>query len=642
MPFRVAVKALGLVAVNCVLFLGYRLLFLHEFAGPGAAGRSTALLHGLRLDVALLGLAWGFTYVNALSLVANFFFFRERNQHLWEMLLANLGRPEEVYVAIEPFLDFHPFFVVGLLAGTVACVVLARRDARSVAGPGIDVWRRKGALAATLAVALVGLATNLEPVADQDGDRAGTTASKYYMDLPDYVVNQAVVNPMFDLLHYYVPSLFAKRRYRLQAPEAIEVSRTLLDLSGSDARYPLLQTIDGSGALGIENVVLLQVEGLGTNVLEQRAGDEWVMPYVHELAEQGLYFPNVIQSFSATDGSTFATATSLHRTFGPTSRVSHFQPNEVNGHYGSLSRILGSSNRHNYFFAAFKQRSADFLSFMANQGYDAHGYTELLARLGPRADTDANNLGIYDGPMLRQVADVLIATPGRFTAYVATATSHSPWQVPADMPAEVAHAGLNTFRYTDRSIRAFVETLRARRPDFDRTLFVVFGDHTSITFGDGLTERLRVPLILYNTRLARERGRWTDRTTASGSHVDILPTVLGLLDEPHPYAGMGRNLLGAQATGRGIVSSTYMTSFYIRDGFALRYVPYDRGGVQLFAVVDGDIVTRDVSAEHPDVLARLTREHLALYETADRLVRDKHVFPVGAAADGILAAAAQR
>src|SRR5262245_26287329 len=112
MPFRVAAKALQLVVLNCVLFLGYRLLFLHEFASANAAvSRSTALLHGFRLDLALLGieaimvavaallrrrvragfvlgLAWTLTYVNVLSLVANFLFFRERNQHLWEMLLA--------------------------------------------------------------------------------------------------------------------------------------------------------------------------------------------------------------------------------------------------------------------------------------------------------------------------------------------------------------------------------------------------------------------------------------------------------------------------------------------------------------------------------------------------------------------------
>jgi hypothetical protein len=35
----------------------------------------------------------------------------------------------------------------------------------------------------------------------------------------------------------------------------------------------------------------------------------------------------------------------------------------------------------------------------------------------------------------------------------------------------------------------------------------------------------------------------------------------------------------------------------------------------------------DVSAQHPEVSRRLTREFLALYETTDRLMRENRVFP---------------
>src|SRR4029453_3743691 len=98
---------------------------------------------------------------------------------------------------------------------------------------------------------------------------------------------------------------------------------------GSVSAPPPPPTTPGRGRLGIENIVLLQVESLGTSTLERQADDGWVMPYLHDLAQQGLYFPNIIQSFCATDGSTFATATSLHRTFGPSEGVSRFLPNEV-------------------------------------------------------------------------------------------------------------------------------------------------------------------------------------------------------------------------------------------------------------------------------------------------------------------------
>jgi hypothetical protein len=104
--------ALGLVALNFFLLAAYRLLFVAWFARRAAwGGVPTVLLHGLRLDLALLGLEllvlggltlltrhargralvaglWVITTINAIVAAVNLLFVRERNQHLWEMLFA--------------------------------------------------------------------------------------------------------------------------------------------------------------------------------------------------------------------------------------------------------------------------------------------------------------------------------------------------------------------------------------------------------------------------------------------------------------------------------------------------------------------------------------------------------------------------
>ena len=89
---------------------------------------------------------------------------------------------------------------------------------------------------------------------------------------------------------------------------------------------------------------------------------------------------------------------------------------------------------------------------------------------------------------------------------------------------------------------------------------------------------------------------------------------------------MGRNLLGADADERGLISGTYGSYLYIKNDFALRYT-LRNGGSELFRIRNGDIVFRDLSAEQPDVTATLRRELLALSETADRLGRGRRVFP---------------
>jgi hypothetical protein len=90
---------------------------------------------------------------------------------------------------------------------------------------------------------------------------------------------------------------------------------------------------------------------------------------------------------------------------------------------------------------------------------------------------------------------------------------------------------------------------------------------------------------------------------------------------------MGRSLLEpARASTAGIISGDTKETFYLKDGFALRYHLHS-GRAELLAVEGDEMHPADLSADHPEVAARLTREFLALYETADRLIRENRVFP---------------
>lgn len=656
-PPPLASAGLGLVAGNVLLFAIYRLLFVAWFAQAPAALLPAVLLRGLRLDAALLGVEllvlgalalltrhvrgpllvgglWAATYVNLLVVGINLLFFRERNQHLWEMFFANLAEPHDIWVALKPFLYRHPLLVLGLFLLTIGVAALAIRHARALTGHRYDLWRGRRTIGLALAALLVLALPMLHPVfvkrvAGRSNTEIAIVASRHQMQFDDYVLNQAVVNPLWDLLHEYLPAALARRRppYRLEAAEALPIAQRLLGVPEGERPYPLLRPLRGQGGLGVRNVVVIQVEGFATVLLEGDAPDgRPVTPFLRALAAEGLYFPNVYQSFPSTDGAVFATLTSLHWTHALGGRSVSLSESAVGGYFASLPRLLAGPGYRHYAFSGFRHRTAEFVSFVRNQGYQTLGFNDLAARLGPRAEQVAGPLGIHDGPLLEEAAVTVTASPGPFTLYVMTATSHSPWQVPPGAPAPLGHTPLGTFRYADDSIRAFVERLRAERPDFDHTLLVVTGDHTSEAFGKHFLERIRVPLILAGPPVARARGRWPSRLERPASQVDVLPTILSLLDGEHPYSGMGRSLLEARATTAGIISGDSKESLYFKDGFALRY-HLRHGRAELLAVEGDDVGVSDLSAEHPEVAARLTREFLALYETADRLMRGKRVFP---------------
>ena len=643
------VKVLGLLLVNCAIFAAYRGFFIELFGAPEAlSGAPAALLRGLGLDAALLALElcllallalvtrrlrlratlaglWAFTCANALCAAVNLFVFRERQQHLWEFVHENIGRPHEMLIAFGSFVIAHPFVMAGGLLGIALVALAARRHTRPLAGQAVDVWR-PAACATTLAVIGAFLLVTIEitPTKETKGLQLRLVSSLDRMRLDDYVLNQAVGNPLQDLIRLFdLPA--GATPYLLDAQEALDLSRRLLGLQAGDPAYPLLRAMRGQEPLGIRNVVVIMVEGLSSALIDHRVAGEYVMPYIHGLCEQGLCFRKMIQGFSATDGSVFAIVTSLPPPFA-LGHTRDLPAQEINGFDGSLARSIGAGGYRHYYVAGFRQRSGDFVTFMGNQGYRGFGYDDLRARLGGRARADSNALGLFDGPMLREAAKIIMAGSGPLTAHIMTATTHSPWTVPPSMTNRVADEVLASFQYLDQSVRDFVETLRREDPDFDHTLLVITGDHTSHVFDSRTMERLRVPLILFGPRLARAKDRWASRQERPGTHLDIVPTVLGLLDGEHLYSGMGRDLLGTDAGERGLISGTYGSFLYIKDGLALRYT-LSTGGSELFQTRDSDVLFRDVSDEQPDVLARLRRELLALSETAHRLGRDRRIFP---------------
>ena len=372
-------------------------------------------------------------------------------------------------IAFEPFALSHPFVIGGGALGLALAALAARRHTRPLAGQAVDLWRPAAFVVATATFgALLLVALEIVPTKATKELEIRLVSSLDRMRLGDYVLNQALGNPLQDLIRLFdLPD--GTTRHQLGAQEALDLSRRLLGLPPGDPAYPLLRQVRGQDQIGIRNVVVIIVEGLSAALIDHRVGSELVMPYVHGLCEQGLCFRKMIQSFSATDGSVFAIVTSLPAPFA-LSRTGDLPAREINGLYGSLARSIGADGYRHLYVGGFRQRSADFVTFMGNQGYRGFGYDDLRARLGDRDAAHTNALGIFDGPMLQEAARIILSGSGPFTAHAMTATTHSPWTVPASTTNRLADEVLATFQYLDRSVRDFVETLRVQDPDLDHTL----------------------------------------------------------------------------------------------------------------------------------------------------------------------------
>ena len=281
--------------------------------------------------------------------------------------------------------------------------------------------------------------------------------SQRLMRFDDYLLNQTVINPIHDLLRYYLPAnLAGLMRYgnqglhagELDPDQALQRRLEIQGITPTNIEYPLFREVSAQNDLGIRNVIMLEVEGLSDSLLHHDFEGRPVMPFLRRLSQESLYFNKIYQSADATDGSVFSITTSLPKTFSEI-KTEFFVAYEVNGRFGSLPTILGSETYRHYFLQAFRHRAGDFASFMGNQGYKTYDFADFETRLraATRCQAAAGRLRrsvpvgvgkdiiLLTGPLHRPAGNLhqslTLGGPGRF--------SNSIWQ------AQARHLSLRRF-----------------------------------------------------------------------------------------------------------------------------------------------------------------------------------------------------
>ncbi|OOZ42597.1 LTA synthase family protein [Solemya elarraichensis gill symbiont] len=656
------ILSIAFLLVTLAIYFVYRVIFI-QLISPGTTHDDAMLiyLYGMRLDAALVAIELAvvtilflltryfrlrafasiivaLTFIHLLLAFSNLLFITERDQHLWEMFLANITSPEEILIAISPFLQLHLVLISTSILAAIVFSYFSHKATRHLPHTKLDLWKPRPRFRHALLLILLLSLSTLDPLAHPVkkhwslGWIPYPTTSQFYMNFDGYQANQAVVNPLHDFVRFYLPAtltgMSSDKVDRIDRIEALSLSKELLGNNSLNENYPLLHKLEQKPELGLKNVIIIQVEGLSQSIIGRQQEGLEITPFLNQLSKKGLYFDNVVQSFNATDGAVFSTTTGVHKAFF-NQNWKYFLPVEVNGYFGSLPHLLGSDSYGHFSMHAFHNRREVFSSFMRNQGYESVDYLDFEKRLGGEEVMPeySNALGIFDGIFLREAADILADIETPFTAHLITATTHSPWQVPDDAATPFKNKRTNSFHYLDQSIEAFIKAFREKSPSFEDTLFVIVADHTSVLYGKGMMERIRVPLFFYSPALEAMNTEWQQHPDHYESQVDIIPTILQLIDGDHNYSGLGNSLLSQNKPNAGAISSNRYESLYLKDNYVLRYSPFASAGeeTQLFAIRDDEIIENDISNKYQDIVERLKREYFSLYETSSRLTSETSV-----------------
>jgi arylsulfatase A-like enzyme len=445
-------------------------------------------------------------------------------------LLSFAGGPQVMASSIRPFL---PTGIVFALAASPLCIAAAAWAPRR--------WERLHGLAPRRWKVLAGLAVTLAVY----GGVCHAYVQRTWTD-PNRWERRIAQSPHGVLLFSCVEELL-KDRVFTYAYSFEEID----DREFREAVAPKNEgVIDASHLAGPrpKNVILIVMESTGVEYFGLNGSKYDTTPQLAELAARnGVVFENVYtQAASSCKSLVALSASTLPR------------PDWL--------LIVRDFPQFNVPTAAEVLKERGYRTCYAHAGYWSwQGRDKFLAARGVDAIIGAdgreehaiNSWGIDDDTMFQEVLDWIDAgqKDGKdepFFAFAYTIETHHPYVAPPERhdfgieDDEEFDRYLNAVRGADAKIARLMQELE-RRGLAESTVVAVtsdhgesFGQHGQRVHSFGIYEpTVHVPLVLLHPSL-KDMPRRSQRV---GRHVDIAPTLLGLLGVPAPAAWQGRNLL---------------------------------------------------------------------------------------------------
>ena len=185
-------------------------------------------------------------------------------------------------------------------------------------------------------------------------------------------------------------------------------------------------------------------------------------------------------------------------------------------------------------------------------GFDAFaniaGYDDYYGRTEYNNENDYDgNWGIWDEEFLQFSANSINIKKQPFFATIFTLTSHHPYDVPKRYKSKFNEGLLpieKSISYSDFALKKFFETAK-KMTWYKNTLFVLTADHTGVSndpYYTNIIGNYSIPLIYF---MPDGKLKGVDSTITQ--QIDIMPSVLDLLNFPSTYFSFGTSVFDTSA-----------------------------------------------------------------------------------------------
>ena len=308
-----------------------------------------------------------------------------------------------------------------------------------------------------------------------------------------------------------------------------------------------------------KNVVLISIESLSAAYMKAYGYEESVTPFLDQLAQKSLFFTNLYATGNRTVRGLEALTLCIPPTAGE-SVIKREKENKNKFTTGSVFKSKGYSVKYLYGGYSYFDNMKDF--------YGGNGY-EIVDRdnFTPEEITFANVWGVCDEDMAKKAIsemnkDYKAGKP--FFHHWMTVSNHRPFTYPEgkiDIPAD-SKSRKGGVKYTDYSIMKFFE-MAQKQPWFKNTVFVIVADHCSSSAGktELPMDKYRIPAMIYAPEFVAPQ-----KFSQITSQIDVMPTVLGLLNFKYQSKFLGQDVFSKNFVPRAYIA-TYQDLGFIKDNY---------------------------------------------------------------------------
>jgi phosphoglycerol transferase MdoB-like AlkP superfamily enzyme len=380
-----------------------------------------------------------------------------------------------------------------------------------------------------------------------------------------------------------------------------------------------LRTIKGQGTENHKNVVLITIESYSADFMKSYGNENGITPFLDDLATQSLQFTNLY----AVGNRTVRGLEAVTLCFPPTAGESVVKRKDNKNKFstGNVFKQKGYNVKYLYGGDAFFDNMEDFFS--------GNGYAIVDKKtLSPSEITFANVWGVCDEDMANKAINVMNAEAqsGKpFFNHWMTVSNHRPFTYPnnkIDIPGD-AKSRDGGVKYTDYALKQFFEMAK-KQSWFKNTVFVIVADHCASSAGktELPLDKYRIPAMIYSPGFIAPQ-----KYTQLMSQIDVMPTVMGLLNFNYQSKFYGQDVLQSDYKPRALIA-TYQDLGLIKDNILTIISPKQQVKQFQLSLKPDQKMAPEFQLYYDQVLLKkertdLVKETVSYYQTASDLLKKK-------------------